>query len=75
VERFIGTVHRECLDHVLVFSEAHLQRILATYAAYYQVRKHLALDKNVPLGRAIQLSGSIIATPVLGGLHHRYVRI
>ena len=76
VERLIGSVRRECLDHVLVFGEAHLKRILATYAAYYnRVRTHLALDKNVPLGRAIERSGSIIAIPVLGGLHHHYVRI
>ena len=75
VERLIGSVRDECLDHVLVFGEAHLKRILATYAAYYnRVRRHLALDKNVPLGRAIQRSGSIVAIPVLGGLHYQYVR-
>jgi hypothetical protein len=69
-------VRRECLDHVLVFGEAHLKRILATYAAYYnRVRTHMALDKNAPLGRAIQRSGCIVAIPVLGGLHYQYVRI
>ncbi len=74
VELLIGSVRRECLDHVLVFGEAHLRRILASYATYYnRVRTHLALDKNVPLSRAIQRSGSIVAIPVLGGLHHQYV--
>ena len=76
VERLIGTVRRECLDRVLVCGEAHLRRILSAYAVYYNhVRTHLALDKNVPLGRAIQRSGRIVAVPVLGGLHHHYVRI
>lgn len=76
VERLIGSVRRECLDHVLVFGEAHLRRILASYATYYnRVRTHLALDKNVPLDRTIERSGNIVAIPVLGGLHHQYVRI
>jgi transposase InsO family protein len=75
-ERLIGTVRRECLDHVLVVGEGHLRRILIAYAGYYnQVRTHLALGKNVPLGRAVQRSGSIVAIPVLGGLHHQYARI
>src|SRR5450830_60290 len=75
-ERLIGTVRRECLDRTLIFGEAHLRRILASYAAYYnQVRTHLALDKNAPSGRAIQRSGSIVSIPILGGLHHQYVRI
>ena len=76
VERFIGTVRRECLDHFLIFGEAHLRQVLATYAAYYnQVRTHLALGKNVPLNRVVQRSGSILAIPILVGLHHQYVRI
>jgi len=75
-ERLIGTVRRECLDRTLIFGEAHLRRILASYAAYYnQVRTHLALDKNAPSGRAVQRSGSIVSIPILGGLHHQYVRI
>jgi transposase InsO family protein len=75
-ERLIGTVRRECLDHVLVVGEGHLRRILIAYAGYYNhVRTHLALDKNVPLSRAVQRSGSIVAIPVLGGLHHQYARI
>jgi transposase InsO family protein len=76
VECLIGTVRRECLDRLLIFGEAHLRRVLASYAAYYnQVRTHLALGKDVPLGRAVQRSGVIVAIPILSGLHHHYVRI
>src|SRR6266481_2605440 len=76
VERLIGTVRRECLDRVLVFGEAHLRQILSSYAAYYnQVRTHLALGKDAPLGRAVQRTGVIVAIPILSGLHHHYVRI
>ena len=72
----IGTVRRECLDRILVFGEAHLRQILCAYAAYYnEVRTHLALDKDAPLGRAVQRSGVIVAIPILSGLHHHYVRI
>jgi transposase InsO family protein len=76
VERLIGTVRRECLDRMLIFGESHLRQILSSYAAYYnQVRMHLALSKNTPLGRAVQRSGAIVAIPILSGLHHHYVRI
>jgi transposase InsO family protein len=76
VERLIGTVRRECLDRVLVFGEAHLRQILSSYAAYYnEVRTHMALGKDAPLGRAVQRSGEIVAIPILSGLHHHYVRI
>jgi transposase InsO family protein len=76
VERLIGTVRRECLDRMLVFGETHLRQILSAYAAYYnEVRTHLALDKDAPLGRAVQRSGAIVAIPILSGLHHHYVRI
>jgi hypothetical protein len=75
-ERLIGTVRRECLDRMLIFGEAHLLQILSSYAAYYnQVRTHLALGKDAPLGRAVQRSGVIVAIPILSGLHHHYVRI
>ena len=75
-ERLIGTLRRECLDRMLIFGEQHLRYVLASYAAYYnQVRTHLALDKNAPLGRAVQRSGRIVAIPILSGLHHQYVRI
>jgi transposase InsO family protein len=76
MERLIGTVRRECLDRMLIFGEAHLRRVLASYAAYYnQARTHLALQKDAPLHRAVQRSGVIEAIPVLAGLHHKYVRI
>ena len=78
-ERLIGTVRRECLDRVLIFGEAHLRQILssyAAYAAYYnEVRTHLALGKDAPLGRAVQRTGAIVAISILSGLHHHYVRI
>src|SRR5258705_8519539 len=55
MERLIGTVRRECLDRMLIFGEAHLRQTLSSYAAYYnKVRTHLALDKDAPLGRAVQ---------------------
>src|SRR4030095_2277056 len=75
-ERLIGTIRRECLDRILIFSESHLRRVLASYAAYYnQARTHLALQKDAPLHREVQRSGVIIAIPILAGLHHQYVRI
>jgi transposase InsO family protein len=75
-ERLIGTLRQECLDQMLVFSEAHLRRILSAYATYYnQARTHMALQKDAPLRRAVQRNGTIIAIPVLSGLHHRYARI
>ena len=76
VERLIGTVRRECLDGMLVFGESHLRQILSSYAAYYnEVRTHLSLGKDAPLGRTVQRSGTIVAIPILSGLHHHYVRI
>ena len=75
-ERLIGTLRRECLDHMVIFGEAHLRRILSAYTVYYnQTRTHLALNKDCPLERPIQRFGSVVATPVLAGLHHQYVRI
>lgn len=75
-ERLIGTLRRECLDQVIVFGEAQLRRVLSAYAAYYnQTRPHLALQKDTPLKRAIQRIGNVAAIPILGGLHHQYVRI
>ena len=66
----------ECLDQMIIFSEMHLRRILSAYAEYYnQARTHLALGKDVPLHRAVQRSGAILAIPILAGLHHQYVRI
>jgi putative transposase len=76
-ERLVGWIRHECLDHVLVLSERHLRRILATYFAYYhRARTHLALDKDAPDGRPVEPSeaGNIVEIPEVGGLHHHYVR-
>jgi transposase InsO family protein len=76
VERLIGSTRRECTDHMIVFNEEHLRRILSKYASYYnEVRTHLALGKDAPCPRPIEWFGDIIAQPILGGLHHRYARI
>jgi len=76
VERLIGSIRRECLDHVIVFGEAHLRRTLKTYASYYnQVRTHLSLNKDAPDFRGMQLVGRVASIPLFGGLHHRYVRV
>jgi len=75
VERLIGSIRRECLDHVVVVGEAHLCRILKAYVSYYNaVRTHLSLNKDAPIHRPIQRFGRIISVPVLGGLHHQYCR-
>jgi transposase InsO family protein len=76
-ERLIGSIRRECLNHVLVLGERHLRRILTRYLVYYhQARTHLALDKDAPDVRPIALPsiGKIVQLPEVGGLHHRYVR-
>jgi transposase InsO family protein len=76
VERLIGTIRRECLDHLIVFGEAHLRRTLVKYAAYYNAsRIHRSLNKDAPLPRAIEHLGVITSRPVLGGLHYQYCRI
>jgi transposase InsO family protein len=76
VERLIGSIRRECTDHLIVFSEEHLRRILAKYSAYYnEVRVHTSLAKDAPCSRPIERFGVIVAYPILGGLHHRYARI
>jgi len=76
VERLIGSIRRECLDHMIVFGEAHLRRILGAYAAYYnESRIHRSLKKDAPFHRAIERLGAITSYPVLGGLHHQYCRI
>lgn len=76
-ERVIGTLRRDCTDHVLVFNEAHLERILRSYVVYYNAsRTHLALERNAPIPRAPTSTPihDLDATPVLGGLHHTYRR-
>ena len=75
-ERLIGSIRRECLDHVVVFGERHLRHVLSCYIEYYNgARTHLFLDKDTPIHRAVQAVGRIQARPVLGGLHHQYARI
>jgi transposase InsO family protein len=74
-ERLIGSIRRECLDHVVVFGEGHLRNLLRSYQQYYnECRTHLSLDKDAPLARPVIVNGRIAAYPVLGGLHHRYCR-
>jgi len=75
-ERLIGTLRRDCFDHVFVFGAEHLRQVLTAYSCYYnQTRTHLSLDKDAPLGRAIQQHGAIVTVPILSGLHHCYARI
>jgi putative transposase len=78
VERLIGSIRRECLNHALILNEAHLRRLLRSYVAFYnRSRPHQALENNSPFPRAVQpLSrGWIRAFPEVGGLHHRYQRV
>jgi transposase InsO family protein len=72
-ERLIGSIRRECVDHLVVLGEAHLRRMLQSYARYYnESRVHRSLNKDAPFRRAIERLGVIKSTPVLGGLHHHY---
>jgi transposase InsO family protein len=76
VERLIGSIRRESLDHLIVFSEVHLRGVLKMYGSYYnKVRPHLSLYKDAPEFRLTQKMGTISAVPILGGLHHQYVRV
>jgi transposase InsO family protein len=76
VERLIGSIRREALDHLIVFGEAHLREILKAYASYYNgIRTHLSLNKNAPDFRRPQRLGPIASISILGGLHHQYVRV
>jgi transposase InsO family protein len=78
VERVIGSIRREFLDHVVIFNERHLRRILPSYVDYYhRTRTHLSLDKDCPVSRPIQPPriGRVVAIPQVGGLHHRYQRL
>src|SRR5271165_3739209 len=72
-ERLIGSIRRECLDHIIVLGEVHLRRILKSYARYNnETRTHLALDKDAPLSRTVRRAGRILCRPILGGSHHEY---
>jgi putative transposase len=77
VERLIGSIRRECLNHVIIFNERHLRRQLKSYITYYhEARTHLSLDKQSPVPRSIEPpeQGKIVAIPHVGGLHHEYRR-
>jgi transposase InsO family protein len=71
-ERLIGSIRRECVDHLVVLGEAHLRRVLKSYN---EMGTHRSLDKDAPLSRPVQRTGSIMSHAVLGGLHHHYVRV
>ena len=76
-ERLIGSIRRECLDHVIVIGERHVRRILISYIAYYHgARTHLSLEKDAPTPRRVHAAsdGCVIVFPEVGGLHHRYER-
>ena len=77
VERIIGSIRRECVDHVIIFNETHLRRVLSCYFRYYhKSRTHLLLNKDCPDSRRIQppSAGKIVAFPEVGGIHYRYER-
>src|SRR6266481_408805 len=75
-ERLIGSIRRECVDHIVVLGEMHLRRVLKSYARYYnETRTHRSLDKDAPISRPVQRDGSIMSRALLGGLHHHYCRI
>jgi putative transposase len=78
VERLIGSLRRECLDHVIILNERHLHRIMSDYLDYYhRVRPHLSLDRNAPVPRMVEpvAAGKVVSEPMVGGLHHRYRRV
>jgi hypothetical protein len=75
-ERLIGSIWRKCVDHFIVLGEAHLRRILRSYARYYDdIRTHRSLDNDAPVSRPVQRTGIITSNPILGGLHRHYVRV
>jgi transposase InsO family protein len=75
-ERLIGSIRRECVDHIIVPGEAHLRRTLKSHAKYYnRVRTHRSLNKDAPGSRPVQRTGVISSRAILGGLHYRYARV
>jgi transposase InsO family protein len=75
-ERLIGTIRRECVDHIVVLGEAHLRRIVREYARYYNTaRTHRSLDQDAPVSRPVQQIGRIVSHALVGGLHQQYARI
>jgi transposase InsO family protein len=74
--RLIGSIRRECIDHVVVIGERHLRHLLLSYMSYYNgPRTHLSLNKDAPVSRIVGRVGTIVSHPILGGLHHQYARI
>jgi transposase InsO family protein len=75
-ERLIGSIRRECVDHIIVLGEAHLRQVLKYYVRYdNHIRTHRSLDKDAPVFRPVQRTGRIKSLPILGGLHHHYARV
>ena len=75
-ERLIGSIRRECTDHIVIFGERHLRHVLLSYMGYYNgTRTHLSLNKDAPISRTAETVGHIICHRILGGLHHQYSRI
>jgi len=77
IERIIGSIRRECLNHIMIFNERHLRQVLKAYVTYYhRVRTHLSLEKQSPVPRSIEPAdrGNVIAIPHVGGLHREYRR-
>jgi hypothetical protein len=75
-EGIIGSVRRDCLDHVIVFGGRHLHHLLNSYQRYYnEVRMHLSVQKAAPIARDVQRKGRVTLVPLLDGLHHQYIRI
>ena len=77
VERLVGSIRRECLDRVIVFNERQLRQLLQSYADYYhRVRPHRSLDHDSPIPRLVESPdrGKVIEMPLVGGLHHHYLR-
>ena len=75
-ERLIGSIRRECVDHIIVLGEAHLRQSLKSYARYYnETRTHMALDKDAPVSHPVQRTGVVRSLAILGGLHHHYLRV
>jgi hypothetical protein len=76
VERLIGSIRSECVDHIIVLGEVHLRQILQSYARYYNdIRTHQSLDKDAPVSRPVQQTGIISSHAILGGFHHHPVRV
>jgi hypothetical protein len=75
-ERLIGSIRRECLDHIIVLGEVPPRRILKSYAQYFNgTHTHLSLNKDAPISRFAESAGRILCRPILGGLHHQYARV